>query len=71
MKDNKIRNDQHCYCCGKKNERGLKLEFAYPKKGTAETSLIIPNYFTGWENLTHGGLISMLLDETMETIHIL
>ena len=65
MKDNTIQNDQHCFCCGKDNDRGLKLKFTYPGEGRAETSLIIPNYFTGWEDLTHGGLISMLLDETM------
>ncbi len=65
MEKNAIRNDQHCFCCGKENDKGLKLEFFYPEDGVAETSLIIPDYFTGWENLTHGGLISMLLDETM------
>lgn len=58
-------SDHHCFCCGKDNDKGLKLKFNYPEDGTAETSLIIPVYFTGWENLTHGGLISMLLDETM------
>jgi len=60
-----VRNDEHCFCCGKKNERGLKLSFVYPSDGKASTSLEIPTYFTGWEELTHGGLISMLLDETM------
>ena len=65
MSNNSIRDDQHCFCCGENNDKGLKLKFEYPVKGTAETSLVVPNYFTGWENLTHGGLISMLLDETM------
>jgi acyl-coenzyme A thioesterase PaaI-like protein len=65
MSNNEIRNDKHCFCCGKENDRGLKLEFTYHEKNSATTSLIIPEYFTGWENLTHGGLISMLLDETM------
>ncbi len=65
MSNNNILNDQHCFCCGKDNDKGLKLKFEYPIEGTAETSLVVPGYFTGWENLTHGGLISMLLDETM------
>jgi len=65
MGNDKIRNDQHCFCCGKDNDKGLKLKFSYPSDGKAETHLIVPNYFTGWEKLTHGGLISMLLDETM------
>lgn len=65
MENNKIKNDNNCFCCGKDNEKGLKLVFSYPEDRTAETSLTVPAYFTGWENLTHGGLISMLLDETM------
>lgn len=65
MINNKVKNDSHCFCCGKENDRGLKLDFSYPVEGKAETRLIVPNYFTGWEDLTHGGLISMLLDETM------
>ena len=60
-----IANDDHCFCCGKKNDRGLQLDYAYPKEGRAETRLVVPDYFTGWRELTHGGLISMLLDETM------
>lgn len=65
MKHNEVRNDQHCFCCGQDNDKGLKLKFKYSEEGESETSLIVPKYFTGWENLTHGGLISMLLDETM------
>ena len=65
MDSSRIINDRHCFCCGDKNDRGLKLKFTYPGEGKAETLLTVPEYFTGWENLTHGGLISMLLDETM------
>ncbi len=61
----KILNDDHCFCCGVKNDRGLKLTFDTSVKDTAVTKLSVPEYFTGWANLTHGGLISMLLDETM------
>jgi uncharacterized protein (TIGR00369 family) len=61
----KIANDDHCFCCGKQNSRGLQLEFRYPQKGRAETECKIPAYFTGWRNITHGGFLAMLLDETM------
>jgi uncharacterized protein (TIGR00369 family) len=60
-----IANDQRCFCCGQDNERGLKLVFAYPGNGKAETQCVIPEYFTGWRNTTHGGFLAMLLDETM------
>lgn len=57
--------DDFCFCCGSKNSKGLKLKFIYPEEGSAETECEIPAYFTGWKNVTHGGLLAMLLDETM------
>jgi uncharacterized protein (TIGR00369 family) len=63
--EQRISDDDHCFCCGKQNSRGLQLEFRYPEKGKAETELAIPEYFTGWKKITHGGLLAMLLDETM------
>ena len=60
-----IVQDNYCFCCGKQNTRGLQLEFRYPEEGKAETELLIPEYFTGWKRITHGGLLAMLLDETM------
>lgn len=59
------RNDNKCFCCGRDNEQGLKLTFQYPETGRAETEFTIPSYFTGWHDIVHGGLLSMLLDETM------
>jgi len=61
----KIGQDDRCFCCGKQNSRGLRLEFRYPEPGKAETECIIPEYFTGWRKITHGGFLAMLLDETM------
>ena len=60
-----IVQDDCCFCCGKDNDLGLKLNFSYDGKGGAETSLEIPEWFTGWRRMTHGGLLSMLLDECM------
>ena len=57
--------DDFCFCCGSKNNKGLKLKYIYPEEGSAETECEIPDYFTGWKSVTHGGLLSMLLDETM------
>ncbi len=62
---NRTISDDFCFCCGRKNTKGLKLKFTYPDEGFAETECKIPDYFTGWERLTHGGLLAMLLDETM------
>jgi uncharacterized protein (TIGR00369 family) len=60
-----IERDSHCFCCGKDNERGLHLNFSYPREGTAETGLEVPLYFQGWRNMTHGGFLSTILDEVM------
>jgi len=57
--------DDLCFCCGQDNERGLKLKFSYSSPGVAVTTLIIPEWFSGWRRMTHGGLLSMLLDECM------
>jgi uncharacterized protein (TIGR00369 family) len=60
-----IERDHLCFCCGSDNDRGLRLSITYPEKGTAETGLDIPSWFTGWRNMTHGGLLATVLDEIM------
>lgn len=55
----------HCFCCGELNPHGLKLHYRYPQPGEASTSFTIPDHFTGWKEVVHGGLIAMVLDETM------
>ena len=57
--------DDLCFCCGADHDRGLQLTFTYDGEGTAETTLRIPVWFAGWKRMTHGGLLSMLLDECM------
>ena len=64
MSNLEIRDDT-CFCCGRDNERGLHLQYTYPEDGKSRTTLTIPAYFSGWSNITHGGFLSMLLDETM------
>jgi uncharacterized protein (TIGR00369 family) len=60
-----VRRDNRCFVCGQDNPHGLRLAFAYPEPGRAETDLVIPDRFSGWERLTHGGLLATLLDEAM------
>jgi uncharacterized protein (TIGR00369 family) len=60
-----VDRDSMCFCCGADNERGLRLSITYPEKGSAETSLKIPSWFSGWKSMTHGGLLATLLDEIM------
>ena len=60
-----IVSDDLCFCCGKDNNRGLGLTFEYDGEGQAKAFLIIPEWFSGWRRMTHGGLLSTLLDESM------
>jgi uncharacterized protein (TIGR00369 family) len=63
--DTSIERDTLCFCCGADNDRGLHLAITYPEKGTAESVVVVPQWFSGWKNMTHGGLLSTLLDEIM------
>ena len=63
--DRSIDRDELCFCCGTDNRRGLHLAITYPEKGAAETSLHVPEWFSGWKEITHGGLLATLLDEIM------
>jgi uncharacterized protein (TIGR00369 family) len=60
-----IERDNACFCCGKDNERGLHLAITYPEPGAAEAELLVPEWFSGWKSVTHGGLLATLLDELM------
>jgi uncharacterized protein (TIGR00369 family) len=59
-----ILDDGRCFICGKDNPIGLKAEFlADPVRRRAETQVRIGEQFQGWQGITHGGIISALLDE--------
>jgi uncharacterized protein (TIGR00369 family) len=53
-----------CFICGKDNPIGFKAEFTInPERRRAETQVRIPEVYQGWQGITHGGIISALLDE--------
>jgi uncharacterized protein (TIGR00369 family) len=60
-----VENDRLCFCCGPDNPHGLHLEISTPATGTAEASFVVEPRFAGWKGITHGGLLSMVLDELM------
>ncbi len=67
MSDLDLRDDSMCFCCGKLNKQGLKLEFDTTDSVTT-TSLSFPSHFQGYRDIVHGGLISTVLDEAMVTL---
>ena len=54
-----------CFCCGEDNPEGLHLVYTSPTRGAAETTLVVPDRFTGPPDTAHGGFLSIILDETM------
>ncbi len=55
-----------CFVCGKRNPKGLKLDFDYDRNsGLVSTSVVFEEYMQGYSGIIHGGFISMLLDEVM------
>ena len=59
-----IVDDGRCFVCGQENPIGLKAVFTLDHPGRrAETEVLIPELFQGWQGITHGGIISALLDE--------
>jgi len=53
-----------CFGCGPKNEHGLKMKF-FGNNKMVYAEIILPEYMTGWKNITHGGIQSTILDECM------
>jgi uncharacterized protein (TIGR00369 family) len=69
MKDNgkiKIKKPEgyNCFACGTANPIGLNLEF-YATGDKVCSEITLGKYHVGWSDITHGGIISTLLDEVM------
>lgn len=64
MDDIKLEDDKYCFACGEENPCGLKLSFDYiDGKITAEFTPAKINQ--GYKDITHGGIITTVLDEAM------
>ncbi len=53
-----------CFACGQAHETGLKMKF-FTDETIVYSKLNVPNFLCGWSNLTHGGIITTILDETL------
>jgi acyl-coenzyme A thioesterase PaaI-like protein len=54
----------NCFACGTANPIGLHLEF-FRSGDSVCSEITIGKNHAGWENISHGGIISTLLDEVM------
>jgi len=63
---NKLRDNQRCYVCGKKNPAGLNVDFEIHADERSIRAIFTPNDdHQGYEGIVHGGILSALLDEAM------
>lgn len=68
-----LEDDGMCYACGKKNEKGLHLEFSFFKQEKSVETTFLPSVLhQGWKGVVHGGIIATIMDEAMaKLVHFL
>ncbi|TAL23476.1 MAG: PaaI family thioesterase [Nitrospirae bacterium] len=64
MEPIKLEDDNYCFACGKKNPCGLKLSFNY-SNGKLTSEFTPSKIYQGYKDITHGGIITTILDEAM------
>ncbi|WP_456437726.1 PaaI family thioesterase [Desulfurobacterium sp.] len=66
MKDelNLPKRDNFCFVCGEENPKGMHLKFnRYSNR--VESTFSLDKIYQGYDNIIHGGIISLILDEAM------
>jgi uncharacterized protein (TIGR00369 family) len=62
----KLKDNDHCYVCGKKNPVGLAVDFELDATERSLRAKFTPSdVHQGYEGIVHGGILSSLLDEAM------
>ncbi len=64
-----LEDDQMCFACGQNNQLGLKLKFTLRKDNTLATEFIPRKEHQGFKDVVHGGIIALILDETMANLN--
>ncbi|MFZ3123503.1 MAG: PaaI family thioesterase [Thermodesulfovibrionales bacterium] len=60
----KLEDDNYCFACGRENPCGLKLSFNY-SNGKLTSEFTPSKIHQGYRDITHGGIITTVLDEAM------
>ncbi len=64
MNGRELRRDRYCFVCGEENPRGMHLKFER-RNGRVYSRFSLPKFYQGYDNVIHGGIISLILDESM------
>ena len=62
--------NNYCFVCGEKNPRGLQLRITRDGEKGAKAEFVADQYYGGWTNYLHGGIVSMIFDELLGWISI-
>lgn len=58
-------SDEHnCFACSPSNPYGLHLEL-FTDESIVMSKITLPEHFSGWRRVVHGGILATLLDEIM------
>ena len=57
-------SDHNCFGCSPINKSGLQMKF-YADDNTVYSDITVPDHLCGWSNITHGGVLTTILDEIM------
>lgn len=64
MNGEELKRDNYCFVCGEENPRGMHLKFER-RNGRVYSRFALPKFYQGYDNVIHGGIISLILDESM------
>ncbi|MBU4317980.1 MAG: PaaI family thioesterase [Proteobacteria bacterium] len=53
-----------CFGCSSENSHGLKMTF-YTDGLAVFSDIKVPSHMSGWNQMVHGGILSVILDEIM------
>ena len=62
---------KNCFACGEDSINGLKLKFQLLEDGTLYSEFKININYQGYDNKSHGGIISTILDSSMVNLFYL
>jgi len=57
-----LKSSSYCFACGENNPFGLKLKILGDENGVW-TTFKVTQYYEGFKDITHGGIIATILDE--------
>lgn len=62
---------ENCFACGENSKFGLKLKFKLLENKTLFGTLNLQSDYQGYNNILHGGIVSVILDSSMVNLFYL